>query len=518
MTSRDDHYIRNVARGTAAPNWKDLNVAESLSMVCVNWLKSMLFLLSAPATAVILLTPLFALFGSAFLFLFNDDPVVRICACACVFLTILSTTKLIYRVLPRASSIDVVKEGLLLQTDEPQAPTSLIPWDTLGGLSIRTERGFLMREEKWLHMPLRLKFNTGNTVVIPYRMKWSDVLKSVDVGQFLSAIRTFAPHADISPELRSLVNAPETSRTNYTELWLHEFSRAPRRLRLEPLEAGTKLDNGRYEVVGRLGIGGQGVAYLAVDSENQQDVVLKEYILPVYREPEFQQAAREKLEREAQILKGLKHPQIISLLDFFMEDYRGYLVLEFVEGETLRALVGREGRRPERDAVKLIQQVCNIAMHLHGLEPPVVHRDITPENLILQPDGSIKLVDFNVAQQKATQTTATIVGKHAYVAPEQFRGKPTTQSDIYSIGCTMHYLLTGHDPEAITRSSPRSVVPDVSEWANEIVEKATASSAEMRYPDIRDMLIDLAGHGERPRHKEARLKWGDFGKDKVIDG
>lgn len=501
MTSRDDHYIRNVARGTALVNSSDMTKLEFTSVVCVNSMKSLLFVLSAPATAVILLTPLFGLLGSAFLFICNDDPVVRICALACVFLSILSATKLIYRMLPKANSIDVVKEGLLLQTDEPQAPTSLIPWDALGALNIKTERGILLKEEQWLYMPLRLQFNTGTRVTIPYRMKWSDVLKSVDVGQFLSAVRTFAPHADISPQLRNLVNAPETSRTNYTELWLHEFSRTPRRMRLEPLEPGTKLDQDRYEIVGRLGMGGQGVAYLAIDAEKKQDVVLKEYILPVYQEPEFQQAAREKLEREAQILKGLSHPQIISLLDFFMEDYRGYLVLEFVEGETLRALVVREGPRSENEAVKLIQQVCSIAMHLHGLEPPVVHRDITPENLILQPDGSLKLVDFNVAQQKSTQTTATIVGKHAYIAPEQFRGRPTTQSDIYSIGCTMHYLLTGQDPEAITRSSPRSVTEDVSEWANEIVEKATAASTDMRYADIKDMLIDLAGHGNRPRRK-----------------
>jgi tRNA A-37 threonylcarbamoyl transferase component Bud32 len=492
MTARDDHYIRNVERGTAVVRLQDLNCLELTSVVCVNSLKSALFLLSAPATAIILLTPLFGLIGTMLLFLFNEDPLVRVCAIACVLLSILAATNLIYRIFPKASSIDVVREGLLLQTDEPHAPASLIPWETLGALDVKTERTTFLRNEEWLYLPLRLRIGTGNAMVIPYRIKWSDVLKSVDVGQFLSALRTFAPHADLSPELRKLVSAPETSRTNYTELWLHEFSRAPRRLRLEPLECGTKLGSGRYEVVGRLGMGGQGVAYLAIDQSDRQDVVLKEYILPVYREAEFLEAARQKLEREANILKHLSHPQIIRLLDFFMEDYRGYLVLEYVEGETLRALVQREGAQPESTARAFTQQVCNIAFHLHSLQPPVVHRDITPENLILQPDGTIKLVDFNVAQQKAAQTTATIVGKHAYLAPEQFRGKPTTQSDIYSIGCTLYFLLTGEDPEAITRSSPRSTNDSVSEWANKIVEKSTATSCELRYQDIKDMLIDLA--------------------------
>lgn len=492
MTGRDDHYIRNVERGTAVVRLQDLTTLEMTSVVCVNSMKSALFLLSAPATAVILLTPLLGLVGTMLLFLFNEDPLVRVCAIASVLLSILAATNLIYRIFPKASSLDVVREGLLLQTDEPQAPTSLIPWETLGALDIKTERTAFLHKEQWLYLPLRLRIGSGSTMVIPYRIKWSDVVKCVDVGQFLSAVRTFAPHADLSPELRQLVNAPETSRTNYTELWLHEFARAPKRLRLEPLDCGTKLGGGRYEIVGRLGMGGQGVAYLAIDNHEKQDVVLKEYILPVYREAEFLEAAREKLEREAMILKQLSHPQIIRLLDFFMEDYRGYLVLEYVEGETLRALVLREGAQPEAVAAAFTQQVCNIAMHLHGLEPPVVHRDITPENLILQPDGTIKLVDFNVAQQKAAQTTATIVGKHAYIAPEQFRGKPTTQSDIYSIGCTFHFLLTGVDPEAITRSSPRSANENISQWVNDIVQKATATSCEMRYQDIKDMLVDLA--------------------------
>lgn len=497
MSARDDSYIRNVERATAVVRLQDMSHLEMTSVVCLNSLKSVLFLLSAPATAIILLTPLLGCLGTALLFVFNEDALVHICAVACMLLSILAATSLIYRIFPKATSLDVVREGLLLQSDEPHSPSSLIPWETLGALDVRTERSFGMKREDWLHMPLRLRIGSSNTMVIPYRIRWSDLLKSVDIGQFLSAVRTYAPHADLSPKLRNLVNAPEVSRTNYTELWLHEFSRAPKRTRLEPLEAGTKLCKDRYEIVGRLGTGGQGVAYLAIDHEDKQDVVLKEYILPVYREADFLEEARQKLEREASILKKLNHPQIIRLLNFFMEDYRGYLVLEYVEGETLRALVVREGAQPEKIASKLIQQVCNIAMHLHALEPPVVHRDITPENLILQPDGTVKLVDFNVAQQSGSQTTATIVGKHAYIAPEQFRGKPTTQSDIYSIGCTMHFLLTAQDPEAITRSSPNCVTECISDWSNSIVEKATATSTEMRYQCVKDMLIDLAGYGEK---------------------
>ncbi|HEY9773632.1 MAG TPA: serine/threonine-protein kinase [Planktothrix sp.] len=216
-------------------------------------------------------------------------------------------------------------------------------------------------------------------------------------------------------------------------------------------------------------------------------VVLKEYILPIHRGHLTAERTADKLKAEAQILQRLHHPQIVGLLDAFIEDYRGYLVLDYVAGESLKAIVDETGTQPEAAVINWALQVCAILRYLHGLTPPVVHRDITPDNLLLQDDGDIKIVDFNVAYQVDSSATATVVGKHAYIPAEQFRGKPTPQSDIYALGGTMFYLLTGREPEPITESHPREVNEKVSATLDAIVGRATAYSLLDRYADVDEL-------------------------------
>jgi serine/threonine protein kinase len=123
----------------------------------------------------------------------------------------------------------------------------------------------------------------------------------------------------------------------------------------------------------------------------------------------------------------------------------------------------------------------------------VVHRDFTPDNLILNNDGVLKLVDFNVAQQKDVTATGTVVGKHAYLPPEQFRGHPGTRSDIYALGATLYYLLTGEEPEPISVSRPRAVVGQVSQELDDIVARATAPNETDRYGTVQELEADLFG-------------------------
>jgi serine/threonine-protein kinase len=218
-------------------------------------------------------------------------------------------------------------------------------------------------------------------------------------------------------------------------------------------------------------------------SELQQlaHVVLKEYVLPVHRGQLTAERTAEKLRLEAAILQNLSHSKIVRLLDAFIEDYRGYLVLEYIDGESLKDKVERLGPQPQQHVIQLALQVCEILDYLHSQTPPVVHRDITPDNLLLQEHGELKLVDFNVACQVDLSATATVVGKHAYIPAEQFRGKPAPQSDIYALGGTMFYLLTAQEPEPISVSHPRSLVPEVSIALDEIVAKCTASELSDRY-------------------------------------
>ncbi len=315
-------------------------------------------------------------------------------------------------------------------------------------------------------------------------------LPSISSRQSLmDAINRWGPHASRAPELADMLSEPHTQ--GYTELWLQALSQPPKRERLTPLHEGAMLRDCQYEILGRLGVGGQGTAYAAREVDNNHAVVLKEFILPVYVDVNVRRQSVEKMQNEAEILSKLDHERIVKLIDFFIEDHRGYLVLERIDGMSLRQKVSAEGRLTENEVRSLALQMCEMLEYLHGLEPPVVHRDFTPENLILSKDGTLKLVDFNVAQQQESTATGTVVGKHSYISPEQFRGKPTAQSDIYSMGATLFYLLTGEDPEPITCSHPRKKFESFSESIDEVVAKTTALSVKNRYTSAAEIRADL---------------------------
>lgn len=323
----------------------------------------------------------------------------------------------------------------------------------------------------------------------PLKFKYG-ALPSISSRQSLmDAINRWAPHASRAPELADMLSEPHTH--GYTELWLQALSQPPKRERLTPLSEGAMLRECQYEILGRLGVGGQGTAYAAREVDNNHAVVLKEFILPVYVDVNVRRQAVEKMQNEADILSRLNHNSIVKLIDFFIEDHRGYLVLERIDGESLRQKVNAEGRLNETAVRSLAMQMCEMLEYLHGLEPPVVHRDFTPENLILARDGTLKLVDFNVAQQQESTATGTVVGKHCFIAPEQFRGKPTTQSDIYAMGATLYYLLTGEDPEPITCSHPKKKCEGLSESIDELVAKTTALAVKNRYLNAAEIKADL---------------------------
>lgn len=153
-------------------------------------------------------------------------------------------------------------------------------------------------------------------------------------------------------------------------------------------------------------------------------------------------------------------------------------------------MVEKGKRFSQEEVIALSIQMAEILSYLHSLSPPIVHRDFTPDNLMLQEDGLLKLLDFNVAQQKTSSVTCTVVGKQAYLPPEQFRGKPCSQSDIYAMGATIYFLLVGEDPDAITSSHPAKVT-EVEEKLDALVAKATALELDKRYQDAESLLEDL---------------------------
>jgi serine/threonine-protein kinase len=270
---------------------------------------------------------------------------------------------------------------------------------------------------------------------------------------------------------------------------------------MQALAPGQRLQNDQYKVLKRLGVGGQGTAYLCRDQLNNCDIVLKETIVPAYADRSLREQALKGFEKEAKILESLDCDGIVKLKDYFFEDHRGYIGLEHINGHNLRQLIEANGAIGEERARLLARQMCQILAYLH--ERSIIHRDFTPDNLILTDDDKLKLIDFNVAQVQQVGTTGTIAGKHSYLPPEQFRGKATSQSDIYALGATLHFLTTGKDPEAISQSSPLEAGAQTSQSFDQIVRSCTALDLNKRFKTVADITYSLDRKTDHPVHSIA---------------
>lgn len=316
-----------------------------------------------------------------------------------------------------------------------------IDFDKVRSVKIKLYKRHFLPEEECLI----IERSDGRLVVIPFEEVLTDIRRS----DFMARISAYRPGLLDLSAAPALTNEGGPS---FTELWLHDFATQGTRQTLGLLAAGARLKEGRYVVNGIIGGGGQGNAYLAEGLNGT--VVLKEYVLPVYRGTRLFEDLSARFFAEAKLLSALKHPGIVNLLDHFVEDSRGYLVLEFVEGPSLKELVEREGAQPLSTVISVGKDLSAALLYLHGRFPAVVHRDLSPDNVILREDGSACIVDFNVARELERDSRTAVVGKQAYMPPEQFRGKPCPQSDLYALGATLYYLAVGEDPPPLTNLSP----------------------------------------------------------------
>ncbi len=205
----------------------------------------------------------------------------------------------------------------------------------------------------------------------------------------------------------------------------------------------------RYKIIDLLGEGMNGETYKALDLQTNDYVVLK--ILSLRQISNWKKI--ELFEREANVLAQLKHSSIPTYLNYFQVDYpqekRWYLIQKLVLGQSLNTLVENNWRATEAEIIDIASQVLEILIYLHCLNPPIIHRDIKPQNIIRQSDGKIYLVDFGAVTDIYRQTligSSTVVGTYGYMSPEQFRGKAVTTTDLYGLGATLLYLLTHSSP------------------------------------------------------------------------
>jgi tRNA A-37 threonylcarbamoyl transferase component Bud32 len=209
-----------------------------------------------------------------------------------------------------------------------------------------------------------------------------------------------------------------------------------------------QLRAGRYTLRGVLGEGAQGKTFEAIDAQTGRTVAIKRYDVrgaKSWKEVEL-------AEREARVLATIDHPLVPRYVEHFEEDGALFLVMEKVDGETLEAIVARDGALPEPEVRRFLACADRAFSYLHGRAAPVVHRDVKPRNVIRRRDGSYVFVDFGaVSELFMRRTGSTVAGTLGYMAPEQLHGRALPATDVYAVGATALAALTGLDPDRLPR-------------------------------------------------------------------
>jgi len=272
---------------------------------------------------------------------------------------------------------------------------------------------------------------------------------------------------------------------------------------LSQLSAGTVLMN-RYQIQDVVGIGGMGSVYRARDLHfpNVLKLVAVKEMINSAPDPLVRKTIVQNFEREANILVTLNHPAIPKIFDFFTFEERSYLVLEFINGLDLEAILKRSPE-PIREDQMIIWaiEICDVLEYLHNHKPePIIFRDVKPSNLMVNQQNHVVVVDFGIAKVFKFGQKGTMIGTEGYSPPEQYRGEATPQTDVYALGATMHHLLTHRDPRleapfSFADRPIRSINSAVSPELELIVKTALQYKPEERFPTasaMRDSLVLLA--------------------------
>ncbi|BAY86528.1 serine/threonine protein kinase [Calothrix parasitica NIES-267] len=280
--------------------------------------------------------------------------------------------------------------------------------------------------------------------------------------------------------------------------------------------------NQKYRILDILGKGGIGITYLAENLETNKNLALK--VLFLRRINDWKKI--ELFEREGQILYQLNHPAIPSYFDYFKietdKDNSFYIAQQLAPGKSLQELI-ESGWNPDESEVKDIAiQILDILIYLHSFSPPIIHRDIKPQNIIRDENGKVFLVDFGAVADTYHNTVtggSTVVGTFGYMAPEQFRGKAFPSTDLYGLGTTLLYLLTKKHPSDLPQKhlkidfrSQINVSQNFADWLNKLIEPV----AEDRFTNAEIALAVLQGkealdnyltkRPRKPKHTSIRLQ------------
>lgn len=279
---------------------------------------------------------------------------------------------------------------------------------------------------------------------------------------------------------------------------------------------------GKYEIVRLIGEGGMSRVYLAMDVKLNKQWAVKE--IKPSDDPVTQKIVRDSLVTEMNMIKRLDHPALPRITDLVDEDGVLYVVMDYIEGESLQRILEAQGAQSQDDVIDWGKQLCDALDYLHTRTPPIVYRDMKPGNVMLKPDGTVMIIDFGIAREYREEREGaseragdtTMLGTRGYAAPEQFGGHGQTdaRTDVYCLGATLYHLVTGKSPaeEPYVMFPIRQIDPSLSPGLEKIVSKATQQNPEKRYSSCAEMLYELERYRtvDDVHRAKLRRRWRAF--------
>ena len=244
------------------------------------------------------------------------------------------------------------------------------------------------------------------------------------------------------------------------------------------------LEN-RYQIINEIGRGGLSTVWKARDKRLDRAVAIKEIRLG----EKFRNETMTGLFRnEMNIMKNLHHPGLPSVYDVIQDDNRLFIIMTYIEGESLDYLIRRQGAQEQQQVVEWGKQLCDILMYLHSHNPPIIYGDLKPSNIMLNPSGQLILIDFGSSFELGGNNLYHLVTQ-GFSPPEQYNGKVDERSDIYALGMTLYQLLTGVSVSALsTELKPvRQINPAIDKKLERIIRKCTQINPSLRFQSVKKL-------------------------------
>ena len=282
------------------------------------------------------------------------------------------------------------------------------------------------------------------------------------------------------------------------------------------LQIGSLVDN-KYKILNEVGHGGMSVVYLAINERANKTWAVKEIRKDGVCDFE---AVKQGLVVETDMLKRLNHDHLPSIIDVIDQEDSFLIVMDYIEGQSLQAVLKNGGAQPQKQVLEWGIQLCDVLGYLHSQNPPIIYRDMKPANVMLRPNGDVTLIDFGTAREfknRSMVEDTTCLGTRGYAAPEQFggRGQTDARTDIYCLGATLYHLITGHSP-----AEPPYEIKPLSYWnpafsgsgLEYIISKCCQQDPSARYQSCAELMYDLEHVEEVDYHTQhsRRVKWNAF--------